>query len=77
MIDGRSGDEMIELVEQAMEKKGLVVFLFHGVGGGHDLNISLEAHRKLLQFLKQNEQDVWTAPMVDIAKHVKDYRSSM
>lgn len=67
VISGQTGPELIKLVEQAMEQEGLVVFLFHGVGGGHNLNVSLEAHRQLLNFLKNNEQALWIAPMADIA----------
>jgi peptidoglycan-N-acetylglucosamine deacetylase len=71
MINGQSGDELIALVKQALEKNALLVFLFHGVGGEHDLNVSLEAHSKLLHFLKENEKDIWIAPMVNIAEYVK------
>src|SRR5829696_4665634 len=46
MINGQSGDELIALVKQAMQKHALLVFLFHGVGGEHGLNVSLEAHHK-------------------------------
>jgi hypothetical protein len=45
--------------------------VFHGVGGDHNINISLEAHRELLQFLKQNESQVWVAPFIDIAEYIK------
>src|SRR5688572_33187847 len=50
VINSQSGKELIALVRQAMETKSLLVFLFHGVGGEHGLNVSLEAHRELLQF---------------------------
>jgi hypothetical protein len=49
----------------------LVMFLFHGVGGEHDLNVSLEAHRQLLRFLKENEKDIWIAPLRNISKYIK------
>lgn len=74
-INGQSGDELIALVKQAMQKNGLLVFLFHGVGGEHSLNVSLEAHSKLLHFLKQNQKDIWIAPMVDVAEYIKKYQS--
>ena len=70
MVSGQSGDELINLVKQAMEQKALIVFLFHGVGGEHDLDVSLDAHRKLLYFLKQNERQIWVAPLVEIAEFV-------
>ncbi|WP_395257498.1 polysaccharide deacetylase family protein [Halalkalibaculum sp. DA3122] len=73
LISGQSGEELIELVQKAMDEHGLVVFLFHGVGGGHNLNVSLEAHRKLLHFLKEHEQELWIAPLIDIAEHVKNH----
>lgn len=71
MINGQTGEQLIELVKQAMEKKGLLVFLFHGVGGEHGLNVELAEHRKLLQFLQQNQKQVWVAPMVEVAEFVK------
>ncbi len=71
MISGQSGDELIALVKNAIEKNALVVFLFHGVGGEHSLNVTLDAHRTLLRFLKQNEKDVWVAPLIDIVEYIK------
>ena len=76
MMINNSGDDMINLVKKAMESNSLIVFLFHGVGGGHNLNVSLEAHRKLLVFLKQNEKDIWVAPFIDVMKFVKDHNKT-
>ncbi len=76
MIDKRSADYMIGLVKQAMQTHTLLVFLFHGVGGGHNINVDLNEHSKLLHFIKQNEKDIWVAPMVDVAEHIKTYQES-
>ncbi|NUO80253.1 polysaccharide deacetylase family protein [candidate division KSB1 bacterium] len=73
MINGQTGAELIALVKQARQNNALIVFLFHGVGGEHSLNVSLNAHRELLLFLKQHEKDIWTAPFVDIAEYVRQY----
>ncbi|MBO9199581.1 MULTISPECIES: polysaccharide deacetylase family protein [Niastella] len=67
-----SGESMIEWVKEAQAKQGLLVIIFHGVGGGHDLNVSLSAHSQLLHYLKQHEKDIWIAPMVDVASFVRD-----
>lgn len=72
VIDGHTGDYMIDLVKKAIESNTLLVFLFHGVGGEHPINVSLEAHNELLQFLKQQEQYIWNAPLVDVANYVKE-----
>ncbi|MFD0751483.1 polysaccharide deacetylase family protein [Mucilaginibacter calamicampi] len=74
MISNQSGDELIELVKKAQQSHTLIVFLFHGVGGGHSINVSLDAHSKLLHYLKNNEKDIWVAPMVDVAERVAAYQ---
>jgi sialate O-acetylesterase len=71
MINGQSTEYMIELVEKAKQSHTLLVFLFHGVGGGHNINVSLEAHSKLLHYLKKNENTIWVAPMVEVATYIK------
>jgi hypothetical protein len=72
MIDGQSGEEMISLVKKAMEENKLIVFLFHGVGGEHPINVSLAAHRQLLHFLKKNEKDIWIASFIDVIRYAKN-----
>lgn len=74
-MNGQNGDEMIDLVKQAIASHTLLVFLFHGVGGEHALNVSLPAHSQLLHFLKQNEKDIWIAPMIEVAEYIKKYQS--
>jgi sialate O-acetylesterase len=74
-INGQSGAEMIAEVKQAMSEHRLLVFLFHGVGGGI-FNVTLQAHSELLHFLKQHEKEIWIAPMVEVAEYVKQYRTS-
>ena len=75
MINGQSRDELIALVKEAMLRHSLLIFLFHGVGGDHALNVSLEAYSKLLHFLAQNKKIVWTAPMVDVAAYIRKYQA--
>ncbi|GAA4456841.1 polysaccharide deacetylase family protein [Nibrella saemangeumensis] len=75
LVNGQSGEELIAQVKQAEAKQGLLVFLFHGVGGGHGLNVSLPAHRQLLRYLKQHENNIWIAPMVDVAVLVKELQT--
>ena len=73
-INGQTGEQLIDLVKQAMKTHTLLVFLFHGVGGEHSLNVSLEAHSALLHFLQQQENEIWIAPMIDVAKYIKKYQ---
>ncbi|MEX6689279.1 polysaccharide deacetylase family protein [Danxiaibacter flavus] len=74
-INGQTGAELIALVKKAVDAGSLLVFLFHGVGGGHSLNVSLEAHSQLLHFLKQHEKEIWIAPMTEVASYIRQYQS--
>jgi len=71
MVNGETAEQMIEWVKKASETNSLLVILFHGVGGGNALNVSLEAHRGFLQYLKKNQKDIWIAPMLDVAEYIK------
>ncbi|WP_304233529.1 sialate O-acetylesterase [Jiulongibacter sediminis] len=71
-VNGERGTELIAWVKNAMEQNALITILFHGVGGEHDLNVSLEAHEELLDFLKEHEKDVWVTTMLEAARHVKE-----
>jgi peptidoglycan/xylan/chitin deacetylase (PgdA/CDA1 family) len=76
VVNGQSGKELIAQVKQAEATRGLLVFLFHGVGGGHGLNVSLPAHRQLLQYLKQREKTIWVAPMLDVAEVIEQQQKN-
>ncbi len=73
-VNGQTAEQMIEWVKKAVETKSLLVMLFHGVGGGNSLNVLVPEHRRFLQYLKQNEKDLWIAPMIDVAEYVKKYQ---
>jgi len=75
-INGQTAEYMIGLVKKAMETHTLLVFLFHGVGGGHSINVGLSEHSKLLHYLKLHEKDIWVAPMVQISERIKEYQNA-
>jgi peptidoglycan/xylan/chitin deacetylase (PgdA/CDA1 family) len=71
MINGQNAQYMLDLVKQAQQSHTLLVFLFHGVGGGHSLNVDLAAHRQLLRYLKAHEKEIYVAPMVEVAEKIR------
>jgi sialate O-acetylesterase len=73
-INGQTADQMIALVKEAIRTHTLLVFLFHGVGGGHAINVGLNEHRLLLHFLKDHEREIWIAPMVEVAEYIRTHR---
>ncbi len=70
-MNGQTAEQMIDLVKKAMASHTLLVFLFHGVGGGHSINVGLNEHSRLLHYLKEHESQIWIAPMVDVAEYIK------
>lgn len=70
MVD-KTGAELIALVKQAQAEGKLLVFLFHGVGGEHALNVTKEAHSQLLHYLKENEKDIYIDTMLNVAENIK------
>lgn len=74
LVNNHTAGQMIEWVKKAMETNSLLVILFHGVGGGNSLDVSLAAHREFLSYLKQNEKDIMIAPMITVAEYIKDWQ---
>jgi sialate O-acetylesterase len=73
-MEGTTGQQMIDLVKQAQASGKLLVFLFHGVGGEHGLNVSKEAHSQLLHYLQENQNDIYVDTMLNMAEHIKTLR---
>lgn len=71
MIMNDSAEQLTARVDEAIAKGALVVFLFHGVGGEHGLDVSKEAHDALIAYLDKRKKDVWVAPMIDIVEHIE------
>lgn len=72
VIAGQTSAQLTALVDEAIEQGGLLVFLFHGVGGEHPIDVSLEAHNALLDYVKAKEANVWVATMLEAAHYVRD-----
>jgi len=71
---GQTGRQMIDLVKQAQQSGKLLVFLFHGVGGEHALNVSSQAHSELLHYLKDQQQDIYIDTMLHMAEHINNLK---
>ncbi|MEO9968171.1 MAG: polysaccharide deacetylase family protein [Reichenbachiella sp.] len=65
-----TGEQMIAEVKKAAANGTVITFLFHSVGGGY-LNTSAEAHQELLEYLKQNEDELWVDTFLNVTGHIK------
>lgn len=73
-VNNHSFEEMKRWVDEAIETNSLLVILFHGVGGGNPSNVTIENHRKILRYIKQNEKNIYVAPMLEIAEYIKQQK---
>lgn len=69
-VNSPSAEELIAYVEKAREKGTIAVFMFHSVGGGY-LNVGAAEHRKLLEFIKANEKDFYSASFIEVMKYIQ------
>jgi sialate O-acetylesterase len=75
VVNNNTFDEMKQWVDKAIQTNSLLVILFHGVGGGNNLNVSLDDHRKILSYIKQHQKDIFVAPMLEVAEYVAAWQT--
>jgi len=71
MVNGNSFADLKAQVDNAIAEERWLVFLFHGVGGEHSLDVAVNVHDQLLDYLQAKREQVWVAPTVTIAQYVK------
>ena len=71
-VHQQSLSELTGLIEKAKKENAMIVFLFHGVGGGAPYSISTEDHSRFVHYLKQHEDELWIVPMVEAAEYIKN-----
>lgn len=67
-VDKPDGATLIAYVERVRAAKGLGVLQFHGTGGDY-LEVTTEAHRQLLDWLRQHPE-IWVARFQDVMDYV-------
>jgi peptidoglycan/xylan/chitin deacetylase (PgdA/CDA1 family) len=71
--DGKTCEQIKAEIEQARSSGGWIIYMFHGVGEGtHNLFVDDDEHRQLVEWLDQQRDTIWTAPIVDVAQYLKD-----
>ena len=70
-----SGAEMFGLAEQAAAQGRWAIMTFHGVGSGH-LSVGASDFRELCEALNRHRDRIWTAPVIEVAKHIRQWRAS-
>jgi sialate O-acetylesterase len=74
--DARSFEQLKPRIDAAVQDGQWLVLCAHGVGGGHSLFWDEDEHRRTLAYLADRSAEVWTAPMVDVARAVARDRTA-
>ena len=70
--DRKTFEQLRAEVERAQAMGGWLILTCHGVGRGtHGLFIATAEHAALVDYLAAGKDRIWTAPVVEVAKHVK------
>jgi peptidoglycan/xylan/chitin deacetylase (PgdA/CDA1 family) len=70
-VERQPGALMVGLVEQAAALGRWMVFTFHGIDEGH-LLVGAGDFTQLVGYLA-GRKDIWTAPLVEVGKYVRDH----
>lgn len=70
--DRRTFADFASEMEAILDTGGWVIYTFHGVGlGTHDHFIAEDEHLRLLDYLQAKSNQIWTAPLIDVARHLQ------
>jgi peptidoglycan/xylan/chitin deacetylase (PgdA/CDA1 family) len=72
-VERRSGSDMIALVERTVTSGRWGIFTFHGIEEGHLPVMEMDFCR-LIHYLAERRDRILTAPVVDIAQRVHEWR---
>jgi len=79
--DQRKADDVIAEIEAHVALGHWSIYMIHGVGqrDRHGIDrhsvthgnwMAMDEHRRLVSYLAKNNDRIWTAPLIDIAKHL-------
>ncbi|HEV8512399.1 MAG TPA: polysaccharide deacetylase family protein [Cyclobacteriaceae bacterium] len=69
VIDNNNANQLVTWAEKARDEHGMMVVLFHGVGGGHSINTDRKKHNDFLKYLKSHPDDFWVTTLLEASKH--------
>src|SRR4051794_30408813 len=65
-------EDLIDFLNDAIEHERWAVVIFHGVGGGHEINVTRDTHRAICRHLAIHREEIWCDTFLNVARHVRD-----
>jgi peptidoglycan/xylan/chitin deacetylase (PgdA/CDA1 family) len=66
VTDAVPQEAIVHWIDEAIEQEGWLIYIFHGIGGGH-LSLAAERHQGLLAALREREADVRVGTFRELA----------
>ena len=71
--DRKTCAQFQEEIEACGQSGGWLIYTIHGVGKGtHGGFVDTSEHEKLLNWLGENKETIWTAPMIEVARYIRN-----
>jgi peptidoglycan/xylan/chitin deacetylase (PgdA/CDA1 family) len=64
-------EPIIHFIDSAIEQNRWAVLVFHGVQGGHALDVSRQTHRAVCAHIAKQIDELHCAPFIEIANHLR------
>jgi len=72
--DGRTFEDLKQEIDTGIEAGGWVIYMIHGVGEGtHGMCIESAEHQRLVDYLGERQDTIWTAPVAIVARYLRDF----
>ena len=65
-------DQILAQLDDAVARGRWAVLTFHGIGGGHELNLARDAHRTILRHVATRADELYCDTFLGVATHVRD-----
>lgn len=67
---GSDSGVLIDFAEEVLNKHGLGIYIFHGIGGDY-LSIGSSEHLALLRFLDEHSDEIWVATFSEVMEYIQ------
>lgn len=65
---------VLALIDATIDAGAWAIVLFHGVGGGHSLDVERALHQQLIQYVAARRDRLWCAPLIEVATRLRAVR---
>jgi peptidoglycan/xylan/chitin deacetylase (PgdA/CDA1 family) len=70
--DHKTFDELRQNIDDAIDTGHWIIYMIHGVGAEtHNHHILPDEHARLVDYLAESRDCIWTAPVIDIVRHLR------